>query len=206
MAKNYIFGLIVLILFSNILFALGINHLTTPAIYDNAGNGFGQTFTATDNFMVGVRLYINDPTRPGNTAVNELIGPADLVLFDLSNTTSPVEVARTRVVAASATASGLVTFYFGLPAATTIGKKYFFGIHTSDLFGIGMRDGSVSTYSGGAEAFQNVSTGQVTEASSGRDLSFEVLAQAVVPEPTNLVLLMVCAFLLAGRMKKAALK
>jgi hypothetical protein len=167
-----------------------IIHLATPTVYDNAEplSDYGQTFRAVDTAMSGVQLYIDDPTRPGNSAVNELIGPAELVLYDATSLISPIELHRTTVLQPAVSASGLVTFLFDTSVATNIGSRYFFGVNTNDPYGIGLRSQFNSTYSDGAEAFRDRTTGQLTETVTGRDLSFAVLgSSAAVPEPASLL-------------------
>lgn len=173
--------------------AVGIDHLAPPTLYDNAGppSVWGQTFVAQDGFVSGVQVFVGDPSRPTNPAVNALLGPADLVLYDATNLLSPVALATTQVVPSAASVDGLVTWLFSTPVATLLGTKYFFGIDTADSYGLGLRSQSASTFAGGAEAFLNVSTGVLTEASNGRDLSFAVLAPTAVPEPASLWLLVV---------------
>ncbi len=167
-----------------------IFHLATPATYDNAEPSaeYGQTFVAVDSFFGGVQLYINDPARPGNPLVNELVGPAELVLYDASDLLNPTELHRSTVLQPSEIASGLMTFWLDAPVATTVGDRYFFSLRTSDMYGIGLRSTTASTYAGGAEAFRSGTTGQITEAPVGRDLSFAVLNSAPVPEPASLAI------------------
>src|SRR6266852_6005355 len=73
-----------------------IDHLAAPAAYDNVGGTayeYGQTFIAVDSSFYGVQVYIGDPSRPTNSAVNELAGPAWLALYDVSNLSQAVGVA-----------------------------------------------------------------------------------------------------------------
>jgi len=189
--------LILFILFS-ILFiahasATTINHLDIPGVYDNVGgdSDFGQTFVAQDNLLSGFQVYIGDPTRPENTLVNELIGPADLILYNATNLLSPFEIARDTVVNSGSIVNGLSTFLFNAPVATEIGTKYFFIILADDNYGIGLQAQYVSTYGYGAEARINENTLEITEHELERDLSFSVLSPSAqpVPEPSTMLLL-----------------
>lgn len=181
---------------SVLLFSVGnsahaaIFHLATPETYDNAEASaeYGQTFVAVDSLFGGVQLYIGDPTRPGNPLVNELVGPAELVLYDATDLLNPTELHRSTVLPSSQIAAGLVTFWLDAPVATTVGDRYFFSLRTSDMYGIGLRSTTTSTYADGAEAFRSAITGQITEAPVGRDLSFAVLSSAPVPEPASLAI------------------
>ncbi|HKR59217.1 MAG TPA: M23 family metallopeptidase [Pyrinomonadaceae bacterium] len=155
------------------------DHLDLPAIYDNAEPPleYGQTFIAQDRLMTGIRVYIGDPSRPGDPRVNELIGPADLVLYEASNLLQPMEISRSQVVPSGMTLAGLTSLLFNTPAATVVGNRYFFALSTSDSYGIGLRAQLVSTYPDGAEATRDPGTGVITENPLGRDLSFHVLSK-----------------------------
>ena len=120
-----------------------IDHLAVPSFYDNAeyfdgdrpGQNYyyGQTFIATDPSVTGVKLYIGDPSRPNVSEVNELSGPAELVLYDATNLLSPVELGRSLVVANAQSVQGLVTFSFTSPIPTTVGSMYFFSIRSQRM-------------------------------------------------------------------------
>ena len=162
-----------------------INHLETPSTYDNARGDMGQTFEAIGSSVSGVQLYINDPVRPGVPSVNELVGPADLVLWDVANPQQPVELQRTEVVGAGQSVSGLNTFRFDSSVPTVVGRKYPIGLATTDTYGLGIRALTESTYGGGAEAHRNcgwnlacsstIPVGAVVEDPYGRDVSFAIL-------------------------------
>lgn len=162
----------------------GIDHLSTPTVFDNARNEFGQSFVATDNFVTAVRVYVDDPTRPTDPSVNELVGPAYLKLLAATDLLHPVELRRTLVLDAGAVSSGLVTYQFDEPVPTIPGSRYFFSIETADGYGVGVRLRTASTYGGGAQAYRNCladicsgayPVGAVIEDPNGRDLSFAVL-------------------------------
>ena len=166
-----------------------INHLAIPTAYDNIGGAdfYGQTFIAQDINITGVQVFVGDPDRPNDAGINALIGPANLLLYDATNFASPILLANDSVLTAFDTASGLTTFSFNSPVATTPGTQYFFAFDTVDYFGIGMQSLFSSTYADGAEAYRNPTTGQLVLVSAGRDLSFNVLS---VPEPTSAALLL----------------
>jgi hypothetical protein len=46
----------------------------------------------------------------------------------------------------------------------------------------------LQTMLGGAEAYRNISSGEISVQSAGRDLSFEITSEAV-PEPASLLLI-----------------
>src|SRR5262245_47634760 len=156
--------------------AADLIHLAPPLVYDNAEptRDYGQTFIAQDNFAAAVQLYINDPTRPDDPRVNELVGPADLVLYNATDLLNPIEIARSRVVPPGTSVEGLLTFLFDAPVPTEVGARYFFAISADDLYGVGLQDLD-STYDGGAEAFRDRTMGQIAEFFNGRDMSFAVL-------------------------------
>jgi hypothetical protein len=167
--------------FAGISVASTIDHLASPALYDNAEQivsghraEWGQTFISQGGIS-GVKVYIGDPSRPGDPLVDELVGPADLVLYDISDLLAPIEIARTQILSSGNSKFGLSEFHFGSPIPTTIGTSYFFAISTLDTsYGVGLRDQYVSTYAGGAEAWRNLDTGEIMISPLGRDLSFEV--------------------------------
>lgn len=184
--------------------AATLNHLALPSTYDNAREDFGQTFVAVDDFVSGVSMYIGDPFRPGIVSVGELLGPADLVLWDATDLGNPIELHRTQVLSTGVSTSGLTTFLFDSLVPTVVGARYFFGITTADLYGIGIRELTSSTYAGGAEAYRNCALNAPCSASFavgalieldefGRDLSFAVYGPEGPPAPepatTGLLLL-----------------
>ncbi|MDX1998116.1 MAG: hypothetical protein SF066_10400 [Thermoanaerobaculia bacterium] len=158
-------------------FYLSIDHLATPAAYDNLGAGLtaGQTFLAQAASIAGIRVLIGV-----NGQEDRLVGPADLVLYDASNLDLPVELARTTFLAPGVEISGLVDLFLESPVPATLGQRYFIAVFAPDLFGMGIRSISSSTYPGGAEGF--LVGGQVAEAISGRDVSFAVHSVNVVFE------------------------
>jgi len=167
-------------------FRADIDYLSPPTIYDNARDGFGQTFVATGTSLRGISLYIRDPTRPDEN-VNELVGPADLVLSDISNPAHPIEIRRKQVLASGQSRPELLkTFLFDGPVPTIVGRKYFLSIATDDLFGLGLLQQFGSTYPGGAESYINCArnapcdlnlgpAGAVLEEQGGRDASFKII-------------------------------
>lgn len=172
-----------LFIFSDLATASAVNNLALPLIYDNIGgaaNEYGQTFTSDGGAVSEIRVYIGDPTRPNEATVNELVGPAELVLYDASNLLTPIELGRNQVLSGAESASGLVTFLFSSPIPTTQGHSYFFSISAPDSFGIGLT-GFSSTYTDGSEAWRSISTGEITLVNTGRDLSFLV---TTVPTPS----------------------
>lgn len=157
-----------------------IEHLSAPGAYDNQGGGLsGQTFLAVYENFFGVRLYIGKPGGPD--ALGRLVGPADLVFMDAASLSSPVELERFEVVPVGTELEGV--FDFILPAAipTQPGRRYFVGIDAPDLFGIGMVNGTSSTYPEGEQAF--VANGVLVLAGNNRDLTFRILSRepGVVP-------------------------
>ncbi len=164
------------------------NHLAAPAAYDNVGGGvsWGQTFVSEESLILGARWYIEDPTRPNEPLVNALVGPADLVLYDATNIASPIELARTQVLDANGSLSGLSTLAFAAPVSTPVGGIFYIAIEAGDGFGTGLRSVDSSTYAGGSQAFIN--GGAIVEVASGRDTSFEILS--AVPEPHTALLLL----------------
>ncbi len=164
------------------------NNLALPTDYENVENGgpWGQTFVSEEPLVLGARWYIGDPTRPSDSRVNELLGVADLVLYDANNISSPFEIARTQVQDASGSTFGLATFLFASPVITTVGSSYFIGIQAADAFGLGLRTIFTSTYAGGAESYFDRGTFVVQP--FGRDTSFEVLS--AVPEPSTVILML----------------
>lgn len=160
------------------------SNLATPELYDNVENGgpWGQTFLAEDPLVLGVRWFIGDPLRLSDSRVNELIGTANLVLFDVADISNPLELARTQVQDAGGSTFGLSTFLFAAAVPTTVGSSYFIAIEADDAFGLGLRSLS-STYEGGGEAFFDAGTFM----SIDRDTSFDVLS--AVPIAPSAVLL-----------------
>jgi hypothetical protein len=154
--------------------ALPVN-LTAPAVYDNVGNGFlfGQVFTSETYSICGVRWFIGDPTRPGNTSVNALEGYADMVLLDATDPANPVELARSTVRGAGSVTSGLSVFAFEYTVPITPGRLYFIGLETADAFGMGLQAQTSSTYAGGYQAY--ISGGDLLGTANGRDTSFEII-------------------------------
>ncbi len=189
MKKKFLFFLC---MFFSIVFsyAVEIDHLGTPIFYDNVGNGWGQTFVAQDTVFSGVKVYIRDPTRPDMVSVNELVGPASLLLYDASLSTLSL-VASSQIAGSGVSLQGLCTLMMDAPVATIIGRKYMFAFSTADLFGIGLR-ADYSTYSQGGEAYWNGTT--LTE--SARDLSFAVLS---IPEPSMIFLSIIGLFFMICR-------
>ncbi len=160
------------------------DHLAIPELYDNVGGGvtYGQTFVAEASSFHGVRVYLGDPDRALDPSVNELAGPATLYLFDATDLSLPALIGSSEVLGGLETRSGLTSLVLGHPLSTTIGNRYFFGIGTSDQFGLGLRSGS-STYGGGAESFIN-NLGAVAELPQGRDVSFAIITTENVPKPS----------------------
>ena len=153
-----------------------IDNFTPPIMWDNVGGRdghVGQTFLAVDANIIGIHVHIGN--IPGLRALGPLTGPADLVLLDASNTSTPVELARYGFVRPGAELQGEFDFLF--PAAIPIvpGNRYFIGIDAMDLFGLSMPSVTTSTYSGGAEAFYY--DGSLHLAGSGRDLNFRILSR-----------------------------
>jgi hypothetical protein len=179
---------------SNLTYAAPI-HLGSPEFYDNAGLGspFGQTFIAEDLSFLGITFYIGDPTRPGELSVDALTGDADLVLYEATDLSSPVELERRRVQSGSTSTFGITTFTFSRQVSTVIGTRYFAAIDALDGFGLGLRS-ATSSYPGGSEAAK---VGTVIQEIGGRDTAFAVIA---VPEPgsVSLVVLGLVAAALSG--------
>ncbi len=189
-------------LFSSNAFAyVCLDHLATPGNYDNVGGSpespdYGQTFIATASSISGFQVYIGDPDRQDVAGVNNLRGPADLILYNASNLSAAVEIARENNVVSSDSPVGgqslPLTFTFTTPVSVNIGARYFFTIHAGDQYGIGLRSVSSSTYEGGAEAWIENSTSLViAEHVAQKDLSFAVLSPgaAPVPIPSTMLLL-----------------
>jgi hypothetical protein len=153
-----------------------VDHLDVPPVYDNATKAqvWGQTFIAADSSFGGVRVYIGDPSHPDAPTLNDLQGPAELVVFDVSDISHPRRLGTEPFLARGATASGLTTITLEDPLPTVAGKKYFFGIDACDDYGIGLRAAKQSTYPDGAESTLIRETGVIAENPLGRDLSFQV--------------------------------
>ncbi len=157
-----------------------LDHLASPAVYDNlgGGNGFsadGQTFVATSDYFAGVRIWIGDPTRPELPSVGSLLGPADLVLFDGTNLPSLIELARHRVVPVGEEISGEVDFFLACPVETNPGQRYYFALVAQDPYGMGLRQPLSSTYPDGSQTF--IRDGVPEEHSTGRDVSFRIYGE-----------------------------
>jgi hypothetical protein len=152
--------------------------LTTPALYDNAGGAkdFGQTFIARDEMIGGVQFFIRDPARAADDPrVDELEGPAELVLLDASDLTAPVELARATAAVGGEAIAGAYTFAFPAPVATTPGGRYFIGLSAGDGFGLGLTNQYESTFSDGNEATFDPATNLIAENPLSRDLSFQLV-------------------------------
>jgi hypothetical protein len=148
-----------------------IEHLSPPLGWDNLGAGLaGQTFLAAHQNFFGVRLHIGQAGGP--PSLGSLIGPADLVLMDAANYSAPIELARFEVVGSGAERQGVFDFLFPAAIPTEVGHRYYFGIDAADLFGMGLANGSMSTYPDGEEAYHQ--NGVITPRGSMRDLSFRV--------------------------------
>jgi hypothetical protein len=164
--------------------------LSPPALYDNAGGGFGQLFEDTQPWISGVEFYIGDPTRPNNTTVNALTGVAYIDLYDATNLQDPVLLEESQVQDATGSSFGITTFNLDSPIMATIGGSYMFAINTADVFGLGLSSQTNSTYGPGYETAiePNGSIGKA--GGNDRDTSFLVLNQPPVPEPSSIALLL----------------
>lgn len=107
------------------------------------------------------------------------------MLFDVSDISNPLELARTQVQDIGGSTFGLSTFLFTSPAPTTIGSSYFIALEAHDAFGLGLVS-LTSTYAGGSEALFD---GGAFLLAGGRDTSFEVVLSAVPIGPSALFLL-----------------
>jgi len=91
-----------------------LDHLATPALYENAGTSdigiWGQTFISAGWSVVGIDVYIDDPTRPDNESVNELQAPFNLVFYEAGDLQDPLLVASRTIGTAGEEFSGLVSF------------------------------------------------------------------------------------------------
>jgi murein DD-endopeptidase MepM/ murein hydrolase activator NlpD len=156
-----------------------------PGVYDNAGGALdvGQTFVADKDNILGLRVYLGDPSRPDDSRVDELRGPAWLVLYDARDLSAPRELARAEVVENGASLFGLSELQLDSPVAVTIGQRYFFAIAAADGFGVGLGLQYDSTYANGAQATFDPSTGAVTENPLRRDVLFEVFAGVALQLP-----------------------
>jgi hypothetical protein len=151
------------------------NHLQPPPIYDNAGYvPYGQTFKAVKSRVYGVKWYIGDPTRPDEPCCDELVGRAFLVLYDATDPNKPVLLARTKVQREGEYSFGVSTYCFASPVAVTPGRQYFLALETTDIYGLGLRSQTDSTYPDGGEA--TLQGGQVV--AGERDTSFNVLSKS----------------------------
>jgi hypothetical protein len=154
--------------------------LVETGLYDNACCiPWGQTFVATASNVAGMVVLIDDPNNPSGDQAT-LDGPANLVLYDASDLGSPVALGSTLVATMGESLSGQLTLLFSAPIPTTIGDSYFIGIESADEYGIGLRSITTSTYPDGAEAW--IDNGSIVPfAGSGRDLSFQILADTTPP-------------------------
>lgn len=175
-------------------------HLSPPTVYDNAEANYGQVFVAEEGALAGVRLYIGDPTRPGDPQVDALDGLAYLVLFDATAPAAPVEIARAQVQSSAQSSFGLTTFLFGTSIPTVVGQSYFVAIDTLDQFGLGLTNQFVSTYSGGFEGRLNAGGAIEQAGANGRDTSFEIVS--TVAEPAGLTPLALLVFVVVARLNK----
>jgi len=153
-----------------------VDHLETPTVYDNAPgypDFFGQTFVSDGKHIVGVAFYAGIDSSPESTEP-PLEGPADLMLYDVSDPTNPILLATSRILDSGETATGLVQHDFDNPVPSTSDASYFIGIGSDTGFGIGLRSQTGSTYSDGSEARFDDSLNQVLQHPSGRDVSFLV--------------------------------
>ena len=190
------------------------NHLALPMVYDDAGelsSDYGQIFTSEANLVSGVRWYIGDPTRPGQENVDALEGAADLVLYDAADVNNPIELARTQVQGPAGFSEGLSTFEFDTPIVVMVGHSYFIGLDTDDLYGLGLRAHTMSTYDGGYEArlragiLEPAGGGGTNPITAMRDTSFEILNDSlIIPEPSSLVSCCfgIAAMVLCGRHRR----
>lgn len=162
---------------------VSIDHLVVPPGYDNVGGRsfYGQLFLALDEKFIGVRFYLGEPSGPPSH--NSLTGPADLVLVDAADLSEPNEIARFEVVPAGSELHGAYDFYLPAAVPTTVGHRYFVGLQAVDLYGIGMRSQTTSTYPDGSEA--NFFNGQIIPFPNGRDLSFRIFSRepGIASEP-----------------------
>lgn len=153
---------------------ISIDHLFETGIYDNQGDGLsGQTFLATSQNFFGVRLFIGKPGGP--VSLSSLIGPADLVLMDAASLDSPVEIERFEVVPAGVELEGVFDFILPVSIPTQLGHRYFVGIDAADFFGIGLVNGTSSTYPDGEQAF--FINGVLVPAGNNRDLTFRIYSR-----------------------------
>lgn len=152
-----------------------IDNLLAPSLYDNTvvPVAAGQTFIAVSATVSGIRLFIGDPTRPGDPSVGPIQGPADLILLDATDLANPVELERTKILPFGSSLSGELDFMLSSPVSTVVGTRYFLGLSASTGFGLGLSsDQTTSTYAGGSEASLDASG--ITEHATGRDASFQV--------------------------------
>ncbi len=156
-----------------------VDHLATPAKYDNAygypETSYGQTFVSDGQSIVGVDIYVNDPTRPDDPCCNELIGPAELRLYEVSDLNNPILLGTSTVAANGEVLSGLVPLNFDNPIQTSTGTSYFFMIFAADSYGLGLRtEDNTSTYPDGMQASYSAASDSVILHPDERDLSFRV--------------------------------
>ena len=165
--------------------------MATPVLYDNFSTSdigiWGQTFTSGGWPVIGIDVYIADPTRPDDGSVNELLAPFNLVFYDVDYEQEPVLLASRTIGAPGEEFSGLTSFDLSEPVPTVPGSLYFFGFESAtDSFGVGIRHKSESTYSEGDEIIFEGTPLPTSLGGNARDLSFRIRA---IPEPSTVALL-----------------
>jgi hypothetical protein len=187
--------------------------LATPSLYENAGpdvstEGYGQSFVSDGQFIVGIDVYIQDATRPDEFSVNELVGPAEMRLYQMAEALladpTPSLLASSQIAEPGEILSGLVSLDFNELIPTTPGAAYAFVFVADDSFGLGMRAQFSSTYAEGSEVYRTTD-GVITPFSGRanfRDVSFAVRGVEAIPEPPTYVALLTGIGLIAYRRRK----
>jgi len=98
---------------------------TSPAFNDMDDRTLGQTFTAVDDTVCGFQFNIGT----GAGFKGDISVDSDAVLYDVSDTNAPVELARKTF---PAPISGVTDFFFDNPVPVEVGGKYFIGIDSND--------------------------------------------------------------------------
>ena len=158
----------------NSLLIKSIVHFSKPPYqcYDNIGGGsrYGQSFIAKDINILGIRVYIGDPNRKNIPGVNELCGPAFLILYKITEN-SVIEIFREKVVKEDQIVIGEYNFIFTKPINVIRNNKYILTIESDDTFGIGLTNLYSSTFSEGEEVCID-KDGNLNKGAGGRDISF----------------------------------
>ena len=166
-------------LFDNVgIFADIVNHLAVPPIYENAlelPQAHGQTFLSDGKDIVGVDVYIGDPTRLNDPCCDTIPGFAELRLYDAADLNNYILLGVKEFDGSTLPVGTPASIDFDEPIPTVDGQRYAFFIFADDYFGLGLRSQTESTYSGGNEVvYPFDGNPDAPLGDEGRDLSFTV--------------------------------